>query len=111
MREVNVVIKGKYKDFDYKVKEFISKNEGFNTERWFCGYVRIPKGHELYGKIYTYIENISVHGGLTYGGFDDDGEYWLGFDCNHWLDNPIKNDAEYTEDECLKLIDQIKGDK
>lgn len=59
-----------------------------------CGYVGIPKGHVLYGKDYSYIENefnISVHGGLTFSDYgdeiypvkSDENLWWLGFDCGH----------------------------
>ena len=58
-----------------------------------CGYIAIPKGHELYGKDYDEID-ISVHGGLTYASYSE-GEYpvkseksvyWIGFDCAHYMD-------------------------
>jgi hypothetical protein len=55
-----------------------------------CGYIAIPKGHELYGKDYDEID-ISIHGGLTYGEYSENGYpveteeqvYWIGFDCAH----------------------------
>jgi len=58
-----------------------------------CGYIAIPKEHELYGKDYDEID-ISVHGGLTYASYSE-GEYpvkseksvyWIGFDCAHYMD-------------------------
>ena len=52
-----------------------------------CGYIAIPKGHKLYGKDYDEID-ISVHGGLTYAEYSENGYpveceepvYWIGFD-------------------------------
>ena len=34
-------------------------------------------------------------------------EWVIGFDCNHGMDNPEIKNAEYTENECKRLIDQI----
>lgn len=59
-----------------------------------CGYVQIPKGHPYFAKSYDEItdidDNLSVHGGLTYGSSDSnypvptEGKvYWIGFDCRH----------------------------
>jgi hypothetical protein len=59
-----------------------------------CGYVALPYGHP-YNKIddYSNMNNISVHGGLTYGDIDntypvktDRKHYWIGFDCAHYND-------------------------
>lgn len=55
-----------------------------------CGYVGIPKGHELYCADYDEID-IGCHGGLTYADFtllDDNSNdiWWIGFDCAHWGD-------------------------
>lgn len=78
--------------------------------RWgvWCGYVGVPKGHPVYGKGYDdpKVEDISVHGGLTYSAEcsghichvtedADDKVHWFGFDCGHAGDyNPgmIEND-------------------
>lgn len=46
-----------------------------------CGYVLIPEGHLWHGKDYGEID-ADVHGGLTYSE-DEQGEYWIGFDCAH----------------------------
>lgn len=49
-----------------------------------CGYVRIPKGHVTFDKIYTELP-IDVHGGLTYEKIEEEDENfkWFGFDCAH----------------------------
>jgi hypothetical protein len=56
-----------------------------------CGYVGIPESHPLFGVSYTDIENISVHGGLTFSdNIEQDVEteklWWLGFHCAHIYD-------------------------
>jgi len=66
-----------------------------------CGYVGVPESHPLFGKNYAEIDDVSVHGGLTFSGHSrpDDSEdsgichlpdigesdkvWWLGFDCAH----------------------------
>jgi len=58
-----------------------------------CGYVAVPKGHPAYEKQRDDIE-VSIHGGLTYGGKchdlichgGKDDVYWVGFDCGHYED-------------------------
>lgn len=69
-----------------------------------CGYVGVPPGHPAHGQHYgaDSIEDLHVHGGLTFAGPCDVGEHaqichvpepgepdavwWLGFDCGHGLD-------------------------
>ena len=57
-----------------------------------CGYVGLPKGHELENKMYYEDIDYVIHGGLTYSsvaqdGWGRDGYYWyLGFDCGHFDD-------------------------
>lgn len=82
-----------------------------------CGYVTVP--YPLYyshGK--TKLQQLSVHGGITYSSFDDNG-YRIGFDCNHatdWVPGIITNyygeEADYRNLTFVKtniqyLIDQI----
>lgn len=45
-----------------------------------CGYVRIPEGHNYFGKDYGDMD-ISCHGGIT---FSDESK--IGFDCTHAWD-------------------------
>ena len=59
-----------------------------------CGYVGLPRGHKYYGDHYDDIPVI-CHGGLTYGRHNpnypvanNEGLYWIGFDCNHAGDSP-----------------------
>ena len=78
---------------------------GFINPYWFCGYVRIPEGHPFYKKDYGDLPWLSVHGGLTYSRMEKDG-WTIGFDCNHYDDNPLVQDAEYTKSECISLVEQ-----
>lgn len=78
-----------------------------------CGYVGVPASHPAYGKDYydEKLQNIEVHGGLTYANFcfkeeeegqgichvvedgEDDKVWWLGFDCAHAWDLSPANEA------------------
>lgn len=54
-----------------------------------CGYVGLPRSHPYYGKHRREIEDIEVHGGLTYSGYWNNLDHtlwWLGFDCAHAFD-------------------------
>lgn len=77
--------------------------------RWFCGYVRIPENHKLYGMDYNDLDDIlNVHGGVTFAGALDgmDG-FYVGFDCAHLGDMPDEQDEAYTLYECKRLVDQL----
>ena len=73
-----------------------------------CGYIAIPKEHELYGKDYDSID-IDIHGGFTYAEYSE-GEYpiksdenvwWIGFDCAHYMDAKDLNLMDKFEDKEL----------
>lgn len=55
-----------------------------------CGYVGLPKEHPFYQVGYhdDGLDDIDVHGGLTFAGDRDADEslWWLGFDCGHAWD-------------------------
>lgn len=70
-----------------------------------CGYVGIPQTHHLHGIDYTEMDDIDVHGGLTFSDHcdprgdenphlichvpllgEDDRVWWFGFDCAHFMD-------------------------
>ena len=83
-----------------------------------CGYVGVPKGHELYGKdyddAYDKLEG-RVHGGLTYAGGGENSEYpvdsnlwWLGFDCAHCGDGKDLELAKEYFKEDKKVVKQIE---
>lgn len=53
------------------------------------GYIKIPSDNALYGVSYDSepLSGILVHGGLTFSGDrENDGQYWIGFDCSHYND-------------------------
>ena len=58
-----------------------------NVNLSLCGYVGIPKGHPLWGvkydDAYDYIQELNVHGGLTYSEMGKGDWWWFGFDCAH----------------------------
>jgi hypothetical protein len=65
-----------------------------------CGYVAVPESHPDYGKHYDDLEDIEVHGGLTFSGYWEnlcDGLWYFGFDCGHAddIDNPPDIVPEY----------------
>ena len=69
-----------------------------------CGYVGVSTDHPLHGKDYGAVDNVSVHGGLTFahgcghgddesqgvchvpGANEPDDVWWFGFDCAHASD-------------------------
>ena len=97
-----------------------------------CGYVRVPEGHPLHGKNGDELMDIEVHGGVTYSGSrGKDGEWWLGFDCAHYMDylpgvvaalmsanatdeitevkrQEVYRNMAYCWEECMKLAVQLK---
>ena len=59
-----------------------------------CGYVGVPPGHRFHKADYSEVDDVEVHGGLTYANEcsghichkhkDSEPEvWWLGFDCAH----------------------------
>ena len=82
---------------------------------WLCGYVKVSSDNN---PIVIDFDKLYVHGGITFEGtldyLDVDG-YWIGFDCAHAGDwSPmldvygVYRDAEYVENELLKLTVQLK---
>jgi hypothetical protein len=101
-----------------------------------CGYVQVPKDSRLFGKKYYYssdselgiskleqaINNLDVHGGLTYAGeIKNDVNWWFGFDSAHYGDlcffqlgynlgdsRDVYRDKDYCIEQCKNLARQIK---
>lgn len=82
-----------------------------------CGYVKIPKDHPLYLTDMNLLhEVIRCYGGITYAeeflfGQDDEECWWIGFDCNHFMDGKDFNKAkelfkDYPEN--LKYIKELE---
>lgn len=77
---------------------------------YYCGYVVLPFSHPYYGKPSQFIDNLYVHGGLTFYGVLHDissVKYLLGFDCGHAGDDINVQNEAYTLKECMKLVDQL----
>lgn len=81
-----------------------------------CGYVCVPRSHPYHGKSHTDIDDIDVHGGLTYSELcDDTGQWILGFDCSHADDlcpvSPFSwasyRNITYVEKEIVDLKQQL----
>jgi hypothetical protein len=109
----------------------IARNSGGGN---LCGYVGVPPGHPWHGKDYSDLDNVDVHGGLTYSRGcaevgavchvpapgEPDGIWWLGFDCAHsgdsrpgWADHfkfqeeySVYRDVEYVRREVERLAEQ-----
>lgn len=114
-----IVKSKKYLGYEYVVMFY--SNERDDSCSWYCGYVKIPENNNLYrlgysrNMPYIGLENMiiesyfDVHGGLTFAGRISylNNDWFLGFDCAHYGDNPMIQDADYVEMECKNLIDQI----
>ena len=77
---------------------------------YYCGYVAIPFSHPYYGIRYQFIDDLDVHGGLTFSGTLHDiapDKYLLGFDCGHGGDDIKVQNEDYTLAECKRLVDQL----
>lgn len=85
------------------------------------GYVAIPKTHPYYEKHYDSIDDISVHGGLTYSDKMDAkylpeeirgnaADYWvLGFDTLHYGDTSTEWNEETVMQEANELKEQLEA--
>lgn len=69
---------------------------------YFCGYVIVPKKHPAYGKTCYELDEIDVHGGLTYA---VDGT--LGFDCAHGNDYLACMPKEYNQKAHKWTLDEV----
>jgi hypothetical protein len=98
-----------------------------------CGYVGVPKGHPYFGLHYNDINDVDVHGGLSYSaecfgdichknadGSEPDERWWLGFDCAHSFDlipemsklfglECTYRDIPYVTKELESLVDQLQA--
>jgi hypothetical protein len=88
---------------------------------WGNGYVAIPQGHKLHGVHYDNIDNISVHGGITFSElcneelieqWDLDKDllgYWiLGFDTAHYNDDKYNCSEKFVLSETEDFKAQIE---
>jgi len=79
------------------------------------GYVGLPQEHPDFGKHYDDIEDVEVHGGLTFAGYwqDQADDLWyVGFDCGHaWDMNPFLTSSDdaiprYTSNKSLDYVEE-----
>lgn len=116
----SLLSKGEHQGFTWVV---LHNNNGYR-----CGYVRIPETHPWFKKYYDDLNDVSVHGGLTYNQLAEDG-WWIGFDCAHLYDlqdpslpmqvsmreyaDPMSfiRSQQYVEQECLSLCEQASEAK
>jgi len=102
-RVLKIVHKGVFKNHTFVVTH---TDDGFYN--WYCGYVEVKEGHPYFNKNYEELNNIDCHGGLTYSGkrFEEDNNFYIGFDTNHFNSNPCNNLA-FVENECMNIIEQL----
>lgn len=114
------IVKSK-KHLGYEYVVMLYSEQWTGSCDWYCGYVKIPENNNLYGLEYSCnmpyhgCENetiefyFDVHGGITFAEkiSELNNDWFLGFDCRHFGDNPMIQNASYTERECKNLIDQI----
>lgn len=114
MIEKQIIKEANYKGYDYKVVKIIPNApeniiailKKWLTPPWFNGYVILPKGHK-YRDVECDDIPIDCHGGLTFSGHGRYRTWVIGFDCNHFGDNYLVQDADYVESECKSIIDQL----
>lgn len=114
-RVINTLKYGKHLPFF--VKEKIT-NPAVFVRGWGNGYVCVPKGHDLYEKVYTDIP-IGVHGGWTFSEHanhlnwdeitEDLKDTWIiGFDTAHYSDDikhwPKARVVEETKRAAIELF-------
>jgi hypothetical protein len=99
------------------IKDFFRCRIARNGGGALCGYIMIEKKEfKFYEKEYTEecFDTLDIHGGLTYSSFEEDGNYWLGFDTAHYNDyspvygmgNPFDyKDINFVKEEIDKLRD------
>ena len=107
-------VKFKYKGFDCEIK----RHEYLLT---LCGYASFRAKHSINNEQYrNALENIDVHGGVTYFEISPSGKVTVGFDCAHYNDlSPTlqilegKNNyqeyrtVDFVKREIQKMVDQI----
>lgn len=107
-RKMELLYDDIYKDYHYYI---------LNLGTHPTAYVEIPEGHKLYGKDYFDIENIDVHGGLTYSRKQlmciESKNWFIGWDYAHWDDymTGLNEGKKWTTEEiiedCKSVINQI----
>lgn len=136
MKDLDVILEKVKKEGNKKVFQYKDYNciiRRIMDAGHLCGYVEIPEGHKFFERSYYDIENLEVHGGLTFSdwGFGEDKDFssekwYLGFDLHHaydlapfmYLHNPellsfmtfeseTYKDMDYATEQCKMLVNQI----
>jgi hypothetical protein len=91
--------------YGYKENNHFSRDFCFKVG-WGCGYVGVEKGHPWFKKSYDDLQDVHVHGGLTFSDHRDGDEsiWWLGFDTAHYGDNLTEQDENYVKNEVQTLL-------
>ena len=86
-----------------------------NTLNMLCGYVILPKNHpyiglDLYEGEYNKnpLNELRVHGGVTFADYIGGYGYAIGFDCAHAIDYGVWRDEAYVINELKRLAEQLK---
>lgn len=107
--------KFRYKGYTCLIKRMLS----FSLH--LCGYVILDEDNKLYGKDYEeeVVENLEVHGGITFTEPIKEEKWMIGFDCAHYddvcpetvalwgSDSGTYKDMWFVKSELIKLVDQI----
>lgn len=109
-RNVILLHKDTYRGFNYWIISY-----GTHP----CAYVEIPKNHSYFKKSYMDIEDIEVHGGLTFSSDKLlllDNSWFIGWDYAHYgdyvgffgiNDEEKKWTTEEINEECKNVINQL----
>jgi hypothetical protein len=82
-----------YKCIKCRIRRNASNEPGLGMGQ-LNGYVCIPMEHPWYKKEFNDSEEptVNIHGGITFQDTEENGEYWIGFDCAHFRDEmPYKS--------------------
>lgn len=78
---------------------------------WGNGYVGVQPDHPWFEQSYWDLDEVSIHGGLTYAGETlpqelqvESGLWWVGFDTGHAGDNPERWPKEAVQREVASLM-------
>ena len=107
-RPDDVLAEGEHLGFQWVV---VNNGMGYR-----CGYARVPLGHPWHGKKYRDLDDVAVHGGVTFTEADvpcdapgADTDWWIGFDCAHAFDAPDPELARSRSDSgpSLSLLNNL----
>ena len=110
-RPDDVLAEGEHLGFQWVV---VNNGMGYR-----CGYARVPLGHPWHGKKYGDLDDVAVHGGVTFTEADvpcdapgADTDWWIGFDCAHAFDAPDPELARSRSDSgpSLSLLNKLLVD-